>query len=543
MRRKEEMKKIISLFCLSSMIALLASCGGGNVSSSTSPSIPSSVVDPVDSSSSSSSSSSKADIVVPDKPEVDEEIESAILGLRKNHHVDVTSKAEVRYPNSKPSDDSTYYIVDVYYYTTVSRDYQFADGTIEAAITEQTSTQHGDLDKTTGLPSSSSNYSKTSSKVTYWEDTDGSFYREDLSVQNVLDKVTMVSESSDGIYTPLTFDNTFRNPWDFIGVDDITIDSDGVWHLDKAKGRFVLDCYSSISGNFLTDVVIERDDNGNVSGLQFTTDDLASGDSTSENYFVRKNSYEVKYSNIDNISITHLEPFTESNEELKKAFNKVKEVIDDTHSFTYRKTFSSNPSATVGYTTGFFSKDLVFYHNLSDAFVETPYKNGDNYDYRAYYDVSAKNYNVQQYSSDDGITWNWGDIAISTTTNYTIDTWEEIGPSFYSELSDLIFEPVTDDSGNVVSGQYSIREELLPSIGTYFDNGLLGVNTDLFDGGTSSCIVDISHFNSDDGSGRIYIYTTYNDGQGDTPVTFTLSDLGTTEIPAIGYENSPYTKA
>lgn len=523
------MKKYLSFIGMAISAIVLVSCAAPQDSSNNSSTNPSN-----DSSSSGSGTqipSEDFNVDVPQETPGDPAVESAIAKLRSsNYHVKSVSKAEIKYPNSKPSASGTgAYISDVFSYKTIERTYQ---NNGEKSVVESTSLFHGDLDKNTGQPITGGNSSAQqtdTAPVTYFRNDDGSIYSESIDFTNTVSKLAILNETIEGYYGPMSFDMTFKNPWDYISAKDITIEN-GVWNLNLDKADFLLQSYASLSGNALSSAVLDKDDAGNITGLHFTTIDATGNDPQAEGYFVRTNTYEVTYSEVGTASISHKAPFANDNPQLAEALTFVKDQFTDPskRNFTYTKTFLNDNTSTEAYYSPN-DEGFVYFAQKSPGYTnpqDKPYEKGDNYDFRVFYDNTNKNYKVQNYLNSGG-GFGWASIAISGTALYTIDTFEGIGPKFFN-LGPELFKPYVVD-GKEQPNQYVIEEDLLQTAGEYFDNQMLGVHTDQF-ARTTKVVIDLSNWNN--GQGSMLIHTAFRSGTSDINVDFTLSNIGKTTLPS-----------
>lgn len=323
----------------------------------------------------------------------------------------------------------------------------------------------------------------------YFADSDtGSLVEESLSVDNVVTK-TFIGDYDDDtlVYTPYVFEDLFKNPWDYIRASDIEIASDGSLHLDIEKANFLVDCYTESrlnAVNFVSDCLINVDSEGAITSLTITTPDQESS-----GRYKRVSTLEVTYSDVGTTTVDHLTPKENDNPELESALH----YLEDKTNFSISRAVTVTTDGvadTPNYTHGYFTEDRVLFHHLiegdndytSEQNTAHAYVVGDDYDYKIDLEDDGI-YHVYgfQYAT---LGWNWVVQSLNGTTPYTIDTFAGIGPTFYN-INSAVFKKTGDLT-------YEAEEEVLPVIGTYFDNGFQGVSNSVLDGGTKKCIVTLS---------------------------------------------------
>ena len=408
--------------------------------------------------------------------EIDPVIIKAINSLKETSHlVHMESMVEVL----KPNDD---FAVDLHdeYYSTYG---YFYDGE-EKSYSSKVDYKFMDLDKITHEPiEGRTRIYKNPTKV-YHKDKDGTTYEEHISIENEYYSYTIADYNSNtGYYTPIIFDNEFKNPFDYISSRDVIKNNDGTLSLINEKADFLADCYKVIGLNLITENKIYLNEEGGIESISFVINDLV------EKNFTRKNALAIRYELGEDIKHTHLKPFENNNPELQIALD----VLDNQTNFTYVKEFvfeeenplTGNKETTSDVVRGYFTSEEVFFHHVINENDDHPYALGDDYDYKAIRNEDNKTYTCYEYSYSSKIGgYDWSIVNISGTAAYILNDFSEIGPSFMS-MNASIFKKIDDKT-------YEIETPLLNSIGSYFDNGLLGVQSLAFDGGTSKCIIRLN---------------------------------------------------
>ena len=442
---KSNMKSLF--FLLPALLLSLASC---NTNTSTTSSNGSSTSSSTSSSSQSSSSSSV-------KP-TDPTIETALASLKQNNHtVDIDFTVRVLHPKDE-------YAVDIEIHRQEQRSFSYnvlEDKSIEKGYHVEGSSTNCDLDKETG------DYVETTRRVypitplTIFEDTEnGLAVMETLNVQNEVDYAYLSEYDADtGVYDPVVFDTDYINPWDYINAEDFSYDSDGILHLDLEKAEFLAESYGASSVNWATDCTVSLNSSNQIAKVDFTIPDIEG-----EN-FERVSKMTLLYSDFGKETVNHLAPLTNDNPHLATALK----CLLNAKNFTYKKTITIDGVSAL--TTGYYDKEHgIAYFHQGDK--DSMYTAGDNYDYVAAYQTSGANkdqYVGYNYISGDETSYAWSPITVSSSALYTIPTWDDLIPAF-DQVSPNIF---TEENG-----VYTPISSLVPSIGSYFDNPFLGVNSE-----------------------------------------------------------------
>lgn len=455
-------------------------------------------------------------VVIPPKPAEDEEIAKALSSLQRNNH-----KAEVSYTTTVLHPDSPM-TVDLEMTTNETLSYSYtemSDGSVERGYHEVGSRIARDLPKDDLNVDTTPRIYPVQSLTIFENPENGLAVSETLNVDNTVTKA-YVSEydSSTGVYDPLTFASSFRNPWDYISVSDLTLNEDGLsYSLDLDKAEFLTECYGATSVNWVTECTVNVNPEGNIYRVDFTTADLDGGS------YTRETTMSVTYSNWGEETVKHVVPLTNDNPELAEALK----CLDGVTNFTYTKDTVSADANVDKHTTGYYSKDekMVYFHQ---EYEDALYTEGDDYDYAAIYQED----NSWGYPGEwlglnylAGTTsWSWGVISVSASALYSVPTWEELIPQFGS-VSPALFTKVTDESGTY----YIPDETLLPSIGSYFDNPFLGVNSSSLESSGNGFKLWIKEENGKQVIDKAEANFTLVSS--DYTVTFTLSDIGSTKLP------------
>lgn len=442
---------------------------------------------------------------------VDPIVKNAIDSLKEtSHKVYIESTVEVL----KPNDDFAVDFHDEYYST-----FGYYYNGLEKAHSSKIDYTFMDLDKETGEPIEGRTRIYNNPEVMYHKDnSDGTTYQEKISVENEYFSYTIANyDSNSGYYTPIIFDNEFRNPFDFISYRDVVKNNDGTLTLINEKADFLADCYKVIGLNLITDNRIILNDEGEIESITFVIDDLI------DENFTRRNALSVVYEKSDDIKLMHLAPFENNNPELQKALD----VLDNKTNYTYVKELGcevENPltgDMEFEYDTvrGYFTEEAVFFHHVVSEDDTHPYAIGDDYDYKAIRN-SDGTYTVYDYTYSYAVNgYDWGVVYLSGTAPYVIETFEEIGPRFLN-MDASIFRKIDDKT-------YEVEKPLLSTIGTYFDNGCLGVQSQALDGNTTKCIIRL-----DDEGNIEAIETGFTYQMVEFEVNFYIENVGTTSIPS-----------
>lgn len=401
----------------------------------------------------------------------------------------------------------------------------------DRAYTEQITSEHyqfsGEEDASTGewIWSEEELTLSNSDIMSYYfadEDT-GSLVEETLSVDNTVSK-SFIGNYDDTtlVYTPYTFEEIFKNPWDYIRSSDIETASDGSLHLSLEKANFLVDCYTSAqldAVNFVSDCLINVDGSGAVTSLTITTPDQVS-----EGRYRRTSELTITYSDVGTTSISHLAPKENDNPELESALHYLEDKTN--YSISRATTITEGGvSDTPSYVHGYFTEERVLFHHLiegdndytSEQNTKEPYSVGDDYDYKVDLEEDGIYHAYGwQYAT---LGWNWVVVSLNGTTPYTIDEFSGIGPSFQN-IDASVFKKTGDLT-------YEAETEVLPVIGAYFDNGFQGVSSAVLDGGTKKCIVTL-----DENETMIEkVELSFNMLLETYDITLEFMNVGTTSIP------------
>lgn len=445
---------------------------------------------------------------------IDEKVKTAINSLRdKSHKVEVESSVEVL----KPNDD---FAVDIRNEYHNFYGYYYNDG--EKAYSRQTNYSFTDLDKETGEEIHGRRRSYNNVEEKYFKNNeDGTMYIEQLSIDNKYSRLTMANYNEEtGLYTPVIYDSEFKNPFEYISYRDVKVNKDGTLTLLNEKADFLGECYNVVGLNFITDNKIKLNDKGEIDSISFIIND-----ERGETY-IRKNELSVKYHRGDDIKLTHLTPCTNNNPELQAALD----VLDGKKNFTYIKHMKAEYEHHVSgekivvddRVKGYFTEDEVyFHHELSDN-DQTPYVRGDNYDYKAIKNDDGTFTGYEYVYSYAVGGYDWNAVALSSSALYVLNDFSEIGPQLMN-LDAVIFKKIDDKT-------YQIEDYFLPSIGVYFDNGFLGVNSGAFDGNTKKLVIKL------DDNGQIeVIESMFKYEMVEYYVNFYIQDIDKTVIPSWSY--------
>lgn len=404
----------------------------------------------------------------------------------------------------------------------------------DRAYKEQITTEYYDVDfeqNASGeweIVSEELNSSNSTIPAYYFADSEtGVLVREDLNAQNEVDYTIMGNyDDTSLVYTAYSFEELFKNPWDYIRSSDITKDDEGKLHLDIEKANFLVDCYTENNlnaVNFVSDCLINVDEAGAISSLLITTPDQVA-----ENLYRRISTLTITYHDLGTTEIAHLSPKTNENPGLERA---LQSLVGKTNFSFDREITVTTPSddgetVSVRHNHAYFSEDIVYFHQLladypdySDTHNHALYTVGDDYDYKVEKESDGL-YHVYGYKYNATVGWTWTAESLNGTTLYTIDTFAGIGPSFHN-VSSAVFE----SKGNHV---YEVVEEARPYIGSYFDNGFEGVHSSILDGGTQKCIVTLNDEETMIETVELsfkLLTQTYD-------IKLTLMDVGTTVIPS-----------
>lgn len=443
--------------------------------------------------------------------EVDPLIIKAVKSLRgKSHIVDLFSSVTLL----KPNDDFAVDFYDQYFCT-----YGYYYDGLEKAYSSKINYIFADLVKETGQIMEGSTRYFSSSEVTYFKDNkDGTMYIEEISIENEYVSLTVADyNSSTGVYTPIIFDNEFRNPFDYISYRDYKVNNDGTLSLINEKADFLGECYNVVGLNVITENYIHLDDEGNIISMSFIINDLVE-----ENY-TRKNELTISFLRGDDIKLTHYAPYENDNPELQDALD----AIDGKKNYTYSKEMSyKDYDPITGELTdyydmvkGYFTEDAIFFHHQEGENDTHPYAIGDNYDYKAVLQDDGS-YLCYEYNFSSNLNgYSWSPVSVSGSAYYTFSNFEEIGPQFLT-IDASIFKKVDEYT-------YEIEDALLSSVGYYFDYGCMGVQSLALDGNTTKCII---HLNDNKQIARIETGFDYQNVVYD--INYYLEDVDSTILPS-----------
>lgn len=425
-------------------------------------------------------------------------IEKAIYSLRKrSHKVRALQSSKVTYPDSSS--------VDLF----IKQDHTigFYYGEAGKAYSMSNIHYYCDLDKTTGEPT----YENTliSPEETYFEGSDGYVYGESVSVENEVNRVEEFVKDDEvtDLYTPLSFDGEFKNPFDYISPRDVSANADGTLTLLNETADFLSDCYSSVGVNKITDNAITLDDDGSIKSIAFQIDDEVGST------YKRVSTLEVSYTLLEEGYLPNLVPYTHENPDLAVALSS----LNGKQNYTYKKTFMNSDGTVNDPIAGYFTPKCVYFHHHDSPTDTKAYEGGDDYDYKAVLEDDNK-YHAYEYSeSGDSFTWNV--VKLSTNANYVLDSFDEIAPEL-GKLSPAIFQK---------TGDYTYQSEAYfdQIIGQYVDYSIYGPDSQILE--TSAIGVKIT-LNEDKSIKQIE--TGFNFSGVTTKLVYTIYDIGTTKLPS-----------
>lgn len=366
----------------------------------------------------------------------------------------------------------------------------------------------------------STRYSIVDPLASYFRAQDGTITRESLSVQNEVSYTTMAEyDDTTGIFTPYAFEDMYKNPWDYIRPSDL-YEENGKLYLSKEKADFLVDCYGGTSTNWIgeCEVVLNGDDE--VESLVFTIPDQVGARCT------RKCTAEVTYSAWGENTVPHLAPLTYDNPELAEALLATK----DYDNFTYRKSFDES-DYTEQWGTGSYFYDCYYtptraFYNYNDedlaAADDTNVVQIETH-YMADYEEDDGLFHVYTFVYNDGLGWSWTPVSLSSSAYYTVDGFSGLGPQMYL-VSPELFEQSEDDPYTYTA------KGAVTGMGTYFDNQMAGCHSEALATSTTEVII---HLDPEAATPTVKSIETGFTIQGvEQKLTFTLSDIGTTAIPA-----------
>lgn len=327
-----------------------------------------------------------------------------------------------------------------------------------------------------------------------------------INYQNELEVSTVVSQSEDGSYVPIIYDNVFINPFDFITTRDLTILENGDISLSKSKANFLVESYNTIGVNMVDTAIIHVNENDQIESIDFTIPDLVGAN------YIRKNTLRIEYSNHDSV-YEELKPFENNNPELAEALLKYEDVTN----FTYTKDYVSSTNQVLSRITGFFTEETIFFHH-GEATDTEPYKKGDDYDYKAELEDDGLYY-IYQYNFVSIDYYQWSKVVLTGTAYYTFSNFRDMGPRYF-DISPSVFKKTGEKT-------YEIESLLLPSAGQYFDYGVWGVHTSLLDSTTTKLVITLNDDNEIE-----LIQTAFLFENKINHINFHYSNINSTTIPS-----------
>ncbi|MFA6829490.1 MAG: hypothetical protein WCR67_02145 [Bacilli bacterium] len=433
---------------------------------------------------------------------VDNRITKAIQSLKNTSHT-VETDSTVRVYRTADDEDDVEVKYD-YFFT-------FAYGEERAYAT----TGHKEscsLDKTTHNPIDISINQADLDYYRYFREPDtGIALTEQISYSNEYEQL-IASDYDDntGVYTPIIFDSEFRNPWDFIPESALYFDTEDVLHLDTSKAEFLVNCYQAAALNFITDAYINLNEDGTIKGVDIIMND--EGDGTR---WTREAQYSISYTNLKTAKVEHLHAFEHSNPELATALN----CLKDKTNFTYSKTFLGDTSSEDTETIGYFTEDLVFFHQYTqgeDRLQPVLNESGNESDFKLI--KTEEGYYSYEWIAANGVDFKWTPVYVNDTSVLIKDTFEDIGPTFYN-VSPELFQKTGDYT-------YEIESVVLSNAGSYFDNGFDKANSAVLEGSTNKLTITL---NPDGTINNILTGFTSLGVQQD--IKYEVCNIGTTVIP------------
>lgn len=428
-------------------------------------------------------------------------IDIALKAVRKNNYeVEISEVLSVRYPEDP-------YAVDIYNEYSFEFGYYYTD--TEKAHSQKVTYFFADYVGKTEELNVNTITTSTSDRNLYFKDFDTGFaYSEKIGVDNeVVVTTPSVYDSESMIYSPILFDEEFKNPFDYITSRDFVENEDGTLSLINSKADFLAECYQAIGLNKVDENYIHLDEQGRPNYMEFVMQPLV-GDR-----FIRTTHYVVEFVNYD-CELSHVQPFTHENPELQAAFDDLK----GRKNFTYAKDYVTESGSIIDHIVGYFTEDIVFFHHHDKPEDTTPYRGGDDYDYKAVKQPDGTYLGYQyDYISDNVYQWNV--IMLSSTSPYIMYTYDEIAPTYHM-LNASIFKKTGEYT-------YEIEEPLLKEIGQYFDFGMYGVDSMTLESYTNKCIVTL---NPNGGIEKVETGFFFENRY--TYINYYISNVGTTVIPS-----------
>jgi len=440
-------------------------------------------------------------------PSEDTVIEKAIENFRNNTYVvDTSYKTEIL----RKEIEETYQPLSI----RLTENYNYAfDFTSNRGVTINGNAVHEDMLYKDGEYQVTENGTRvtTLTEETYFKDSEtGELVKESLGIDNTIERKIMADyNQNNATYTPLYFDDQFRNPFDYLSSSDFTLNSDGTYSLDGSKAVFVAKCFQRSSLTYVESVKVSLDSNNNFSKFTYLIEKVDASN------YSQSSSYECVFSKLGEETVKHVTTYSNQNSELDSLFAKVKSA----NSYTYLKEFTLDEKGE-GYKddiTAYYTQDVVFFHHDSANYPDSVYTGGNDYDYKVEKGEDDIYYAYEYNKANDSTPYAWAPCYVSGTTLLTYNTFKDIGPTFYNINTALFYK--NDD------GSYGIVDEVLSTIGIYFDNQFIGVHSDVLDGATSSFSLTIN----DDGGFTVAL--TYFSEQKYQNLKFTISDIDNTTLP------------
>jgi len=439
-------------------------------------------------------------------PEEDSFIAAAIEAYRENSYVvDTNWTTEIL----RKDVNQTYQPLSIRRTENYNLAYQL---TGDRAIKVSANTKHEDLYYEDGEYNViNTSYYSTEDAVYYRDDETGFAIVENLTIDNeVTQRILSDYDSNESTYTPIDFDSEFKNPFDYLQASDFKKADDGTYLLDGTKAVFLAKCFQRTSLTYSKDATVSFDDEGRIASITINIDKV-----DAENY-TQESTYTCVFSDVGNVNIKRIAPYSYSNPDLEALFAKMKNA----QSYTYFKAFGDK-DAVNGYdddVTCFYTQDAVFFHHSYDEYPNAIYTGGYDYDYKVVYDdEEGKYYSYEYNKANDNAPYAWALCYLSGSTPLTYATFQDIGPTFY-EMSPSLFYPNED-------GSYSVVDEFLSTVGAYFDNQFIGVHSDVLDGACTAFKLVL------DGTDGFTAELTYESENEEHEITFALSAIDATDLP------------
>ena len=436
-------------------------------------------------------------------PETPEEIVSYVLSKLKNnsHELIVDETLQVLRPNDK-------YAVDIYQNYHYEFGYYYDTNSDKVAKSEKRNGLFADLDKKSHEIIEETSRTSFTPKATYYKDLETGLTKlKQVTLQNELEVLDLAyQESETGTFTPVVYDDEFKNPFDYVTTRDLTyVESDNTISLSKDKATFIATNYDGVGLNLIESASIKLNDKyiPTEINFQFTN--------TETETFVRKTELTVTITNV-NAKYYEVKPYTYNNTTLGSALLEYK----DAKNFTYHKDYVYE-GESYSHISGFYTEDMVYFHHGYESDGDV-YKKGDDYDYVSKKNADDNIFYVYDCTTVDGENWNWGIVMASSEEPLKYNSFEELAPSYFN-ISPNIFKPL----GNNV---YECEEELLPTIGQFFDYGMWGVDSFLLESATNKCKITLTN------EGHIkLIEVGFHLENFQYDIQFRYENIGTTQIP------------